>query len=53
MLEEMKEILETMIIDIASEGMGTAMGMALMWGLFFGGTFTVFYGIMTLLASTI
>ena len=53
MLKELNEIIEGVTIDIASEGMGTAVGMALMWSLFFGGTFTVFYWIMTLLASTI
>lgn len=53
MLDELNELMEGMMIDIASEGMGTALGVALMWGLFFGGTFALFYGLMTLLSSTI
>lgn len=53
MLEELNELLEGMIIDIASEGMGTTFGLILMWGMFFGGTFTVFHDLMTLLSSTI
>ena len=39
MLEELNELVEGMIIDITSEGMGTTIGVALMWGMFFGGTF--------------
>lgn len=53
MLEEINELIEGMFFDIGSEGIGTAMGIVLMWGLFFGGTFAVFYGLMTLLASTV
>lgn len=53
MLEELNELLEGIMIDIASEGMGTAFGYVLMWGMFFGGTFAVFYGLMELLSSTI
>lgn len=52
-METLNEIMEGIIIDITSEGMGTTMGFILMWGLFFGGTFTVFHGVMTLLSSTI
>ena len=53
MLEELNQLIEAMMVDIASEGIGTAFGIALMWGLFFGGTFAVFYGLMTLLSSTV
>jgi len=53
MLEELNELLEGIMIDIASEGMGTTLGYVLMWGMFFGGTFAVFYGLMELLSSTI
>ena len=53
MLEELNELIEGMLIDIASEGMGTTFGVVLVWGLFFGGTFALFYGLMTLLSSTI
>lgn len=41
------------MIDIASEGMGTAFGISLVWGLFFGGTITIFLTLMELLSSTI
>lgn len=53
MLEELNELIEGMVIDIASEGMGTTLGLILMWGMFFGGAFAVFYGLMILLSSTI
>lgn len=53
MLEELNELVEGMIIDITSEGMGTTIGVALMWGMFFGGTFAMFTRLMQLLSSTV
>ena len=53
MLEELNELIENFIIDIASEGIGTTLGYILMWGLFFGGTFALFSGLMNLLSSTV
>ena len=53
MLEELNELIESMLLDIASEGTGAALGIALMWGLFFGGTFTIFSALMTVLISTV
>ena len=53
MLEELNELLEGMMIDIASEGMGTVVGMAFLWGLFFCGTFAGFHKLMILLSSTL
>ena len=52
-MEKLNEIIEGLMIDVTSEGMGTTMGFLLMWGLFFGGTFTVFHSVMNLLSSTI
>jgi hypothetical protein len=52
-METLNEIVEGVIIDIASEGMGTTMGFILMWGMFFGGTYAVFHEFMLLLSSTI
>ena len=52
-MEALHEMIEGIMIDIASEGMGTTMGFVLMWGMFLGGTYTVFQGFMTLLSSTI
>ena len=52
-MEEWNEVIESLVIDVAEEGVGTTAGMALLWSLFFGGAFTVFAGIMSLLASTI
>lgn len=53
MLEELNELVEGMIIDITSEGMGTTIGVVLMWGMFFGGTFAMFTRLMQLLSSTV
>ena len=49
MLDEINELLEGTIIDIACEGIGIAMGIGLMWGLFFGGVFEIFCRLITLL----
>ena len=51
MLDELNELLEGNIIDIAGEGIGTAMGIALLWGVFFGGVFELFGELMTFLFS--
>lgn len=53
MLEELNEIMESIIVDIASEGMGTTLGLILMWSGFFGGTYTLLNGLMTLLSSAV
>lgn len=53
MLEELNELIESLMIDITSEGTGTIMGVVLLWGLFFGGTFTGFSVLMTWMSSTI
>lgn len=53
MLEELNELMESIIIDIASEGMGTALGLILMWSGFFCGTYTLLNGLMTLLSSAV
>jgi len=52
-MDEINELIESIMIDVAEEGLGAAAGMALLWGLFFGGTFAAFTGIINLLASTI
>lgn len=52
-MEELNGLIESIMIDVAEEGVGTAAGIGLMWGLFFGGGFTLFRGLLELLAGTI
>ena len=53
MLDDLNDMIEGLFIDVVSEGMGTTFGYILMWGMFFGGTFALFSGLMTLLAGTV
>lgn len=53
MLDELNQLIESIMIDVASEGTGSAFGIIIMWGLFFGGTFAVFSALMSLLASMV
>ena len=52
-MELLNEQIESMFLDIGLEGIGTASGIALLWGCFFGGTFSLFRGLLELLAATI
>lgn len=52
-MNELNELIESMLIDIGAEGVGATAGIGLLWGLFFGGTYTLFQGLLELLASTI
>ena len=52
-MDEINELLESLMIDIAKEGMGTAAGIGLLFGLFLGGTFASFSEVIDLLVSTI
>ena len=52
-MEELNELIDAFFLDVALEGIGTAAGIALMWGLFFGGAYALFQRILELLASTI
>lgn len=52
-MEELNELIESLLIDVAEEGIGTSVGIGLLWGLFFAGAFAGFTGILTLLSSTI
>ena len=52
-MDEWNELIESLFIDVAEEGVGTTAGIGFLWGLFFGGVFAAFEGIMSLLVSTI
>ncbi|MBQ8519468.1 MAG: hypothetical protein IJ455_07715 [Agathobacter sp.] len=52
-MDELNEMIESILIDVAEEGIGTSAGIGLMWGLFFGGTFALFKSLLELLAGTI
>lgn len=52
-MDELNEIIEALMIDVAEEGIGATAGIGLLWGLFFMGTFAAFGEILNLLASTI
>ncbi len=52
-MNEINELIESLIIDVAEEGIGTSAGIGLLWALFFGGAFAAFQGILTLLAGTV
>ena len=52
-MDELNELIESLMIDVAEEGIGTTAGIGLMWGLFFGGAFALFQGLLELLASTV
>ena len=52
-INELNELVESLIVDVAEEGVGTTAGIGLLWGLFFGGAFAAFSGILNLLASAI
>lgn len=52
-MEVLNDWIESMILDIGLEGVGTAAGIALLWGCFFGGTYSLFHSVLYLLASTV
>lgn len=52
-MDEINELIESLMIDVGEEGIGATAGIGLLWGLFFTGTFAGFAGILNLLASTI
>lgn len=52
-MEELNELIESLMIDVAEEGMGATAGMGLLWGLFFAGAYAEFSEILNLLVSTI
>ena len=52
-MEVLNELMESILLDIGVEGLGTAAGITLLWGCFFGGAFALFHGILELLASTV
>lgn len=52
-MDEINELIESLLIDVAEEGLGTTAGIGLLWGLFFAGTFTGFTELLELLVSTI
>jgi len=52
-MNELNELIESLMIDVAEEGIGATAGIGLLWGLFFTGAFAAFSGIINLLASTI
>ena len=52
-MDEINELLESLFVDVAEEGIGATAGIGLIWGLFFAGLFAGFAGVLTLLASTI
>ena len=51
-MNELNEIIEHLMIDIGLEGIGTAAGIGLMWGLMFGGSFFLFHGLLELLVAS-
>lgn len=52
-ITELNELVESIIVDVAEEGVGTTAGIGLLWGFFFCGTFAAFAGILELLSSAI
>ena len=52
-MSQLNELIEILLMDVGTEGIGTTAGIALMWGLFFGGSFTLFSRLMELLAGTV
>ena len=52
-MEALNELIESLLLDVGLEGVGTAAGIGLLWACFLGGEFAVFYDILELLASTI
>ena len=52
-MNEINEWIESMLMDIGSEGVGMAAGIGLMWGCFFGGAFVSFQRLLELLVSTV
>lgn len=52
-MDELNELIESLMIDIAEEGIGATAGIAIMWGLFFAGAYAGFLGLLNLLAGSI
>lgn len=52
-MNEINELIESLILDVAEEGVGTSAGIALLWALFIGGGFAAFTGLLNLLSSMI
>lgn len=52
-MEDICDLLEGLMMDVLNEGLGATAGIALMWGMFFAGTYALFSGLLTLLAGTV
>lgn len=52
-MNEINELIESLIIDVAEEGVGSAAGIGLLWALLGGGGYAAFQGILELLSSTV
>ena len=52
-MNELNELIESMLIDVGVEGIGTTAGIALLWGMFFCGSVALFVGVLELLIGTI
>ena len=52
-MEELNELIVSMLADNGMEGLGTAAGIGLLWGCFFQGSYVLFGRLLELLASTI
>lgn len=52
-MNEINELIESLMIDVAEEGIGTAAGIGILWALFYGGAFAAFQGLLELLAGTV
>lgn len=52
-MNELNELIEGLMIDVAEEGIGATAGIGLLWGVFFTGAYAGISGMINLLVSTI
>lgn len=50
-MDDLNELIEALMIDVAEEGIGTTAGIALLWGVFIGGLYIGLSELLTLLVS--
>ena len=52
-MEELNELIESILVDIGEEGLGASAGIGLLWGIFFVGGVAGFEKLINLLVSMV
>ena len=50
-MNEINQLIESTILDVAEEGMGATAGIGILWGIFIGGGVSAFSSLLQILSS--